>query len=271
MNGFMLCIHNLDRNKSLDLFLHTPGGDGDATENIVHYLLKMFKKDIRAFIPQIAMSAGTIMACACKEIYIGNHSNLGPVDPQVNGIAALTVLDEIETAYEEMAEDDIRAFIWRPILSNYTPGFIQRCMDAKESSERLVTGFLKNNMFFSLQNEDRDKKAKHIFDKLSERGTEHSKHIRIEELEKMGLEVRQLEDPTQKELQDLVLTVHHCMMFALANTGATKIIENHLGRRWVKQLFAQIAQPVAPSGPLQLQLPPEIMEALKEEMKNIKK
>src|SRR5258708_7104245 len=49
-NGFMLCIHGMDRSKGLDLLLHTPGGDGAATESLVHYLREMFGNDIRAFV-----------------------------------------------------------------------------------------------------------------------------------------------------------------------------------------------------------------------------
>jgi ClpP class serine protease len=37
-NGFMLCIHELDRSKGLDLILHTPGGSVAATESLVAYL-----------------------------------------------------------------------------------------------------------------------------------------------------------------------------------------------------------------------------------------
>ena len=31
-NGFMACIHKMEKAKGLDLILHTPGGDGAATE-----------------------------------------------------------------------------------------------------------------------------------------------------------------------------------------------------------------------------------------------
>ena len=65
-NGFMATIHGLDRTKGLDLLLHTPGGNLTATESIVDYLRKMFGNDIRAIIPQIAMSAGTMIACSCS-------------------------------------------------------------------------------------------------------------------------------------------------------------------------------------------------------------
>lgn len=48
----------------------------------------------------------------------------------------------------------------------------------------------------------------------------------------MGLKIKMIEsDP---ELQDLVLTVHHCCMHTLMNTPAFKIIENQLGTALVK-------------------------------------
>jgi len=56
-NGFMTVIHKLDRSKGLDLILHTPGGETAATESLVDYIRSMFGTDVRAIIPQIAMSA----------------------------------------------------------------------------------------------------------------------------------------------------------------------------------------------------------------------
>ena len=76
-NGFMSVIYQLDRRKGLDLVLHTPGGDTAATESLVDYLHSMFT-DIRAIVPQLALSAGTMVACASREIIMGKHSSLGP-------------------------------------------------------------------------------------------------------------------------------------------------------------------------------------------------
>ena len=42
-NGFMMAIHKLDRNKGLDIILHTPGGGITSTQSIVDYLHKMFR------------------------------------------------------------------------------------------------------------------------------------------------------------------------------------------------------------------------------------
>jgi ClpP class serine protease len=266
-NGFMVCVHKLDRSKGLDLFLHTPGGDGDATESLVVYLKKMFGNDIRAIVPQIAMSAGTIMACACKEILMGYHSNLGPVDPQINGIAAYRVLKEVETAFEQINKDERRSSVWNPILSNYTPGFLQHCQDAKDSAKKMVTSYLEENMFSDLPAQERILKSESVFsalaDALADKG--HAKHIHIDDLQKMGLKVVALEDPSDRILQDLVLTVHHCMIFTLSNTGATKIIENQMGHRWIK--IIQMMQSVV-QAPL---IPQDILDYMRSEIEMEKK
>ena len=65
-NGFMATIHKMNRSLGLDLILHTPGGDIAATESIIDYLQRMFNGNIQAFIPQLAMSAGTMIACSTQ-------------------------------------------------------------------------------------------------------------------------------------------------------------------------------------------------------------
>jgi len=259
-NGFMLCVHRLDRSKGLDLFLHTPGGDGAATASLVHYLKEMFGKDIRAFVPQIAMSAGTLIACSCKEIFMGKHSNIGPVDPQINGLPAYGVVEELKTAYAEITTNNLKQYIWNPILSRYTPSFVQQCQWAIERSKGLIGEYLAENMFSQLSELDRRKRVDHIVECLTDltENKGHDKHIHYKECLDMGLEVKMLED-APKALQDLVLTVHHCYMFSLSNSGAFKIIENHLGRRFVK---LQLAQPQ-----MSFNLPQELIEELMRELK----
>lgn len=61
----------MDQSKGLNLLLHTGGGNVTETESLVHYFKQMFDNIIRAIVPQIAMSAGTILAFACKSIFDG--------------------------------------------------------------------------------------------------------------------------------------------------------------------------------------------------------
>ena len=67
----------------------------------------------------------------------------------------------------------------------------------------------------------------------------HGRHIHADECAKMGLKVLEIEK--DQTLQDLILTVHHCYMHTLMNTGAFKIIENHSGARLVKQQVMAVA------------------------------
>jgi len=235
-NGFMACIHKMDRSKGLDLILHTPGGDIAATESLAHYLKGMFKNDIRAIIPQIAMSAGTILACSCKSIVMGKHSNLGPVDPQINGIPCIGVLTEFKKAYSEIQEDNRAALVWNPILSRLTPSFLQQCEWAVQRSRAFLEKTLRENMLSGFEENKQNDTVKMILDRLTnlEFNKSHDRHIHHQECQHIGLKIERLEDKKSQKFQDLVLTVHHCFMHTLANTNAFKIIEDYRGRALVK-------------------------------------
>jgi len=232
-NGFMMAVHKLDRRKGLDLFLHTPGGDIAATQSIVHYLHQMFGHNIRAIVPQIAMSAGTMIACSCSEIIMSTHSNLGPIDPHLKGIPAYGVIDEFKRACQEIKDDPSKQPIWLSIIGQYKPTFLGRCENAISWSNSFVQEQLENVMF--AKDSDAKGKAAEVVKKLTDfsGNKTHSRHIHFEECnDEIGLTVSKVEnDPT---LQDLVLTVHHCYMHTLMNTNAFKIIENHLGTALVK-------------------------------------
>lgn len=232
-NGFMMAVHKLDKSKGLDLILHTPGGGIAATESIVNYLHKMFKKDIRAIIPQIAMSAGTMMACSSKKILMAEHSNLGPIDPHLNGIPAMGVIEEFKRAFKECKADQSRVLVWEHILRQYRPTFLSQCENAIKWSNQFVEDHLATVMFAGSRTART--KARSVTRALSNytKNKTHSRHLHIEDCRRLGLEIEKIED--DPALQDLILTVHHCYMHALMNTPSFKIIENHMGVAFVKQ------------------------------------
>lgn len=222
-NGFMTAVHGLDRSLGLDLILHTPGGAIAATESIVHYLRSIFGTNIRAIVPQIAMSAGTMIACSCKTIVMGRQSNLGPIDPQMGGLATQAIIDEFNSAIAEIKSDPGSLPLWQTIIGKYQPTLIGECHRAIAWSKNMVQEWLESGMFYGDQ-EARDK-AKNIVAVLSdhEETKTHSRHIHIEDCETMGLKIEHLEH--DQDLQDLVLSVHH----ASNMTQAFKFVENHKG------------------------------------------
>ena len=222
--GFMSVLYRLDTKKGLDLVLHTPGGDVAATESIVSYLKSKFGKNIRVIVPELAMSAGTMIACASKSILMGQHSSLGPIDPQFGDISAVEVIKEFERAHKEIKADETKAHVWRPIIAKYQPGFVNRCEQALKWSKTLATTWLKENM---LKNDK--SKADKVANKLTDKEElfDHSRHISANEAIRLGLIVEKLEDDQQ--LQDAVLSVHHATTCTLSDTNAYKIIENQEG------------------------------------------
>jgi hypothetical protein len=238
-NGFMMAIHNLDRSKGLDLILHTQGGSIAATESIVDYLHTMFRQgpdsvpDIRAIVPQIAMSAGTMIACSCRKILMSKHSNLGPIDPHLGSAPAYGVLQEFRRACREVKNDPSKIPMWQVIIGKYPPTFLSRCENAIKWSNQFVAEQLEQVMFAG--DARARSKAKAIVRKLTDfRGNRtHERHIDREECRNaIGLEIDDIE--ADKDLQDLILTVHHCFMHSLMNTSAFKIIENHIGATFAK-------------------------------------
>lgn len=229
-NGFMSVIHGLDRSKGLDLVLHTPGGEIAATESIVDYLRSMFGTNIRSIVPQLAMSAGTMISCACQEIVMGKHSSLGPIDPQLGGgIPAHGLIEEFKRAWEEIQNDPRRAAVWHPILQRYHPTLIGECEKALDWSDKLVREWLKTGMFSNLKNPTA--KISKIMNELGDHAVNlsHSRHLSAEKCRQMGLKIKMLEDAGSSDLQDAVLTLHHSCIHTLSGTVACKIIENQNG------------------------------------------
>lgn len=236
--GIMSAVHKLDRDKGLDLILHTPGGETAATEAIVDYLRQMFGADgVRAIVPQLALSGGTMIACSCNSIIMGKHSSLGPVDPQLRGIPAHGVIEEFETARQEIAASSSNIPLWQPIIAKYSPAFIGECQKAIKWSRELVSEWLKTGML--ADDPDRDAKTERIVEELTDHSLtlSHSRHLSAEKCRSMDLVVEMLED--EQELQEAVLSAHHACMLTLAHTGAFKMIENHLGIAFIRSAAAK--------------------------------
>jgi ClpP class serine protease len=235
-NGFMAAIHGLDKSIGVDLILHTPGGEIAATESLVDYLHSIFGGDIRAFVPQLAMSAGTMIALSCKEIVMGKHSSLGPIDPQIFGLAAHGILEEFNKAADEIKTDQSRILVWQPIIAKYSPTLIGECQKAIQWANEIVKKWLEVGMFRGQP--AAAQKAQKVVDELGshELTKSHARHISLARAKELGLVVKALEDDSR--LQEAVLTVHHACVHTLADTPAVKIIENHNGTGYIPSATA---------------------------------
>ena len=70
------------KEKRIDFYLETPGGSGEAAEEIARFLHKKFE-EVRFLICGEAKSAGTILAMSGDSIMMTDSGSLGPIDAQV--------------------------------------------------------------------------------------------------------------------------------------------------------------------------------------------
>lgn len=235
MTGFMNCVKGMDCSKGLDLILHTPGGSPQAAEAIINYIRIKFNNDIRVMVPQLAMSAGTMMACAAKEIIMGKQSSLGPIDPQLNGIPAYNIMMEFEEAKNDLFANPQNAQYWAIKLQQYPAAFLKTAIDAIHLSGMLVEEWLGTCMF-NKNNPSDVHIIKKIVDKLNNHNDNknHGRHFNIKFCKDIGLKITSMED--DPELQDAILSVHHSFMLTLNSTDVGKIIENQQEKAFIQHV-----------------------------------
>lgn len=88
-------IHMTDDDMPIDLVVHTPGGLAIAATQIARALSK-HKGKVTVFVPHYAMSGGTLIALSADEIVMSEHAVLGPLDPQLGQMPAVSVLNVIQ-------------------------------------------------------------------------------------------------------------------------------------------------------------------------------
>lgn len=221
MVGFMNACSNLDKSWGLDLIIQTPGGDPTATESIVYYLHSIFGNDIEVFVPHLAMSAGTMLACSSKKIWMGNESSLGPIDPQFNGIPAYNIKKEFEDASSDLSSNPVKFNFWKIRLDKYPPAFYYTVNDAINLSSKLIKEWLTKYMF---EGESNSEKISEIVDHLNINTGSHSKHFNKDQCKEFGLKIEDLE--MDNDIQDMVLSIYHSFQICGATTNSVKMIQN---------------------------------------------
>lgn len=84
-------IKETPKDTPIDLILHTPGGLVLAAMQIAR-AVEAHPAKVRVFVPVYAMSGGTLIALAADEIVLGEFSVLGPIDPQLLGFPAASIV-----------------------------------------------------------------------------------------------------------------------------------------------------------------------------------
>jgi len=233
INGFMQSLHGL-KGRSLDLILHSPGGNLEASTQIIQYLRSKYEH-IRTIIPQNAMSAATMMACASDVIIMGKHSAIGPIDPQItfetttghyHTAPAQSIIDDFENAKEEVLKNPKTSALWARKIIDYPYGFLKQCENTVKLAQKTAEKWLNQYMFKGKQ-PDLSKKIAKWLSSTNEHLT-HGRPISMKLAQEKGLKVEALED--DQNLQEKVLSLFHSTLATFDHTPCVKLIENHEGK-----------------------------------------
>ncbi len=94
-----------DAAKPLDIVLHTQGGNSFTGRQIAR-AIKSHKARKTVFVPYYAMSAGSRISLAADQIVMGAHATLGPIDTQLYGWPAPSILQLLNVKPIEAISDE---------------------------------------------------------------------------------------------------------------------------------------------------------------------
>ena len=151
----------------IDLILHTPGGLVLASEQIA-LALAAHPARVRVMVPHYAMSGGTLLALAADEIMMDPNAVLGPIDPQLGGCPAVSVLATIREKGAEKVDD--------------------QTLIMGDIARKAITQ-VRHNVYALLENKHDPDKAREIARNLTEGRWTHDYPLHINELEALGIPV----------------------------------------------------------------------------------
>ncbi|WP_029551635.1 SDH family Clp fold serine proteinase [Thermocrinis jamiesonii] len=150
------------------LIIHTPGGLALASTQIANALVK-HKGPVRVIIPHYAMSGGTLIALAADEIIMDPNAVLGPVDPQLQGIPAASVIKVLEK--KELKDIDDQTIIMA---------------DIAEKAIKQMVSYVK---WLLTENGMDEEKAERIALELATGKYTHDYPLGVEKLRELGLNI----------------------------------------------------------------------------------
>ncbi|KAF2957407.1 hypothetical protein AS159_06935 [Thermotoga sp. Ku-13t] len=165
----------------IDLIIHTPGGLVLAAEQIARALIK-HKGKVTVFVPHYAMSGGTMIALAADEIVMDSNAVLGPLDPQLGGYPAPSILSVLEKKDINQIDDQTL------ILADMARKALDQVKD-------FVTCLLKEKIG--------EEKAKELAETLCSGKWTHDYPITVDMLKQMGLPVSENMPQEVYELMNL--------------------------------------------------------------------
>lgn len=135
-------LYDVGPSEDLHLLLKTPGGDGEAALRLLRQAQDR-SSELSVIVPDIAKSAGTLLALGAHHILMGPTSDLGPIDPQLNmadgsSVAAKSIIAAVNSAFDAIVERPETLPLHAILLADTTAVDVQQARDAMNYADDLL-------------------------------------------------------------------------------------------------------------------------------------
>lgn len=136
--------------KKIDFYIETPGGSGEAAEEIAKFLRKKFE-EVNFVIAGEAKSAGTILVLSGDNISMTDTGSLGPIDAQVrigrSVVSAHDYKEWVDLKRNEAAKSGSLNPFDAVMVAQISPGELYGVINSLEFAKDLVKCWLENHKF----------------------------------------------------------------------------------------------------------------------------
>lgn len=222
--------------REVDVYVETPGGSGEAAEEIVRFLHNNFET-VSFLVSGEAKSAGTIMVLSGHEILMTETGSLGPIDAQMQiGRSTISAYDYMEWVNEKRGEAVTQGKL-NPfdatMVAQITPGELGTVLHALQFAKDLVIEWLTKYKFgkwtqtetqkIPVTEEMKTKRAGEIAEALIDRSRwqSHGRSIKIRDLERIGLKIKKVQEAPV--LSGIVYRIQTVCRLLFDSSGAYKI------------------------------------------------
>lgn len=220
---------------NIDFYIETPGGSGEAAEEIAKFLRKKFK-EVNFIIAGEAKSAGTILSLSGDNIYMTDTGSLGPIDAQVrmgrSTISAHDYKEWVDSKREEAAKNGSLNPFDAVMVAQISPGELYGVINSLEFAKDLVKSWLEEFKFKNwtktrtngtdVTPEMRKERANQVAEMLCDHTTwrTHGRSLKIEDLKEVLVIERIDDDP---KLADIVYRIKTVIRLILDSSTVYKL------------------------------------------------
>jgi hypothetical protein len=230
-------LASLGKVDRLDVLLQTTGGSGDMSEKFVEMCRSHCTGELRVIVPNMAKSAGTLIALGADAVVMGYCSELGPIDPQIQiivgnkpqTVSAWTFIrtrDLLQQKAQEAIAKGENPAVYLQQLAGVDPVFVTHCEQLMTFAKQLVRKFIFARVRVEELAEERAKQVVDFLGNVEEHIT-HGRLISARELrEHCGLALDVVELAEGDNFWQLLWELYvRCEVFLKQPQAKAKLIE----------------------------------------------